>query len=314
MFFIELPSKTPRTDEFRKHCGGLAAAFKQPEFVPNEDKAKSIAKQIEKADKDKVAEENKEEEELEPEVDQNDLQKQKEDFLVILKNLPLNKDKKFDEYLVKSEEFEKDDDKNFHIDFMSSMGNCRAMNYKLEEMDWLQVKLKAGRIVPALATTTACVAGLQSIELIKILKGAKQADHRCSYFNLAVPNMNTSEPGDVQKDKLLEGLEVSIWDRWDLKGSKSTKLSDVITFVEETYKGLEVRDIMHKGRPLFFYAIDNMVGKEKEAKAKLDNSVSNAAECFSDDLYVDISVTCIKKGDKEATILKGTPPVRVFFE
>jgi len=116
---------------------------------------------------------------------------------VILKNLPLNKDKKFDEYLVKSEEFEKDDDKNFHIDFMSSMGNCRAMNYKLEEMDWLQVKLKAGRIVPALATTTACVAGLQSIELIKILKGAKQADHRCSYFNLAVPNMNTSEPGDV---------------------------------------------------------------------------------------------------------------------
>ena len=91
---------------------------------------------------------------------------------MILKNLPLNKDKKFDEYLVKSEEFEKDDDKNFHIDFMSSMGNCRAMNYKLEEMDWLQVKLKAGRIVPALATTTACVAGLQSIELIKILKGA----------------------------------------------------------------------------------------------------------------------------------------------
>jgi len=52
--------------------------------------------------------------------------------------------------------------------------------------------------------------------LIKILKGAKQADHRCSYLNLAVPNMQTSEPGDVMKDKLLEGLEVSIWDRWDL--------------------------------------------------------------------------------------------------
>lgn len=42
IFFIELPSETPRTDEFRKKCGKLAMSFKQPEFVPNEDKAKSI--------------------------------------------------------------------------------------------------------------------------------------------------------------------------------------------------------------------------------------------------------------------------------
>jgi hypothetical protein len=40
------------------------------------------------------------------------------------------------------------------------MGNCRASNYKLDLMDWITVKLKAGRIVPALATTTAAVAGL----------------------------------------------------------------------------------------------------------------------------------------------------------
>lgn len=112
--------------------------------------------------------------------------------------------------------------------------------------------------------------------------------------------MQTSEPGDVQKDKLLEGLEVSIWDRWDLQGSKATKLSEVISYVEETHKGLAVRDIMHKGRPLYFYAIDNMVGKEKEKKAKLDNSVFNAAECFSDDLYVDINVTCVNIADEKA--------------
>lgn len=34
------------------------------------------------------------------------------------------------------------------------------MNYGLDEMDWITVKLKAGRIVPALATTTAVVSGL----------------------------------------------------------------------------------------------------------------------------------------------------------
>jgi len=37
-------------------------------------------------------------------------------------------------------------------------------------MEWINVKLKAGRIVPALATTTAAVAGLQTIELCKIIK------------------------------------------------------------------------------------------------------------------------------------------------
>lgn len=51
-------------------------------------------------------------------------------------------------------------DTNFHIDFMYSLGNLRACNYQLTPMDWLTVKLKAGRIIPALATTTAVVAGL----------------------------------------------------------------------------------------------------------------------------------------------------------
>jgi hypothetical protein len=37
-------------------------------------------------------------------------------------------------------------------------------------MDWLTVKIKAGRIIPALATTTAAISGLQTIELVKILK------------------------------------------------------------------------------------------------------------------------------------------------
>jgi hypothetical protein len=43
------------------------------------------------------------------------------------------------------------------------MANLRSLNYKLDEMDWITTKLKAGRIVPALATTTTCVAGLQTL-------------------------------------------------------------------------------------------------------------------------------------------------------
>jgi hypothetical protein len=32
---------------------------------------------------------------------------------------------------VKAEEFEKDDDSNFHIDFIHAMANCRSANYSL---------------------------------------------------------------------------------------------------------------------------------------------------------------------------------------
>lgn len=98
---------------------------------------------------------------------------------------------------MKSDEFEKDDDTNFHIDFMATMGNCRAESYKLEAMDWIQVKLKAGRIVPAMATTTAAIAGLQALELVKLLRGVKKEEHRNVFLNLAVPIMQASEPGDV---------------------------------------------------------------------------------------------------------------------
>ena len=62
--------------------------------------------------------------------------------------------------MIYPEEFEKDEDDNGHIDFIYSISNLRSFNYKLAPMDWITVKLKAGRIVPALATTTAAIAGL----------------------------------------------------------------------------------------------------------------------------------------------------------
>lgn len=68
------------------------------------------------------------------------------------------------------QEFEKDMDDNFHIDFMAACGNVRALNYGLEPMDRDNVKIKAGRIVPALSTTTSVIAGLQTIEILKLLK------------------------------------------------------------------------------------------------------------------------------------------------
>ena len=41
-------------------------------------------------------------------------------------------------------EFEKDDDSNYHIDFIAAVANLRARNYKIAEADRLKIKLITG--------------------------------------------------------------------------------------------------------------------------------------------------------------------------
>jgi ubiquitin-activating enzyme E1 len=52
---------------------------------------------------------------------------------------------------------------------MGGVSNLRARNYKIDEVDNFKVKLIAGRIIPAVATTTAMVVGAVGVEIIKLL-------------------------------------------------------------------------------------------------------------------------------------------------
>ncbi|KAG5492726.1 hypothetical protein JKF63_01306 [Porcisia hertigi] len=67
-------------------------------------------------------------------------------------------------------DFEKDDDDNFQIDFVAAASNLRAGNYGIPTQDRMKVKLVAGKIIPAIATTTSAVTGLGLIELFKTLQ------------------------------------------------------------------------------------------------------------------------------------------------
>ncbi len=63
--------------------------------------------------------------------------------------------------------FEKDDDTNGHMDFVASASALRAQMYAIEAADRLQTKRIAGKIIPAIATSTAAVAGLVRETILK---------------------------------------------------------------------------------------------------------------------------------------------------
>jgi len=134
-------------------------------------------------------------------------------------------------------EFEKDDDTNYHVDFIYACANIRAQNYKIKEATKLQVKGIAGRIIPAIATTTAMVSGLSVLEMFKYILKCKVESFRNSYLTLALPLVACSEPLEPFKAKVSNAkLGVDEYTLWTKLEFDDMKLRDFLEMFNSEYE------------------------------------------------------------------------------
>jgi ubiquitin-activating enzyme E1 len=113
--------------------------------------------------------------------------------------------------------FEKDDDTNFHINFITAVSNLRATNYRIPTADRQKTKGIAGKIIPAIATTTSLVSGLVTLELFKVMqKKSNIESFRDTFLNLAQPFFGITEPFPAQKQVIKlpneTNFEFTLWD------------------------------------------------------------------------------------------------------
>lgn len=201
-------------------------------------------------------------------------------------------------------EFEKDDDSNGHIDFITAASNLRATMYNIETVDRLKAKRIAGRIVPAIATTTAAVAGLVTIELIKLVKKATLEDFKNCFLNLALPLFLFSEPGPAETITMSCGASYTLWDRWEIQGHKNFTVQEFLNSLKEKYNAV-ADSVIHGVKMLYVPIIPAHKKRLKQPMLQFLKSASSKK-------YVDLVVS-FKSSSEDAEVEKEGPPVRYYF-
>ncbi|ODV75887.1 E1 ubiquitin-activating protein UBA1 [Cyberlindnera jadinii NRRL Y-1542] len=177
-------------------------------------------------------------------------------------------------YRLSPVEFEKDDDTNHHIEFITAASNCRALNYQIDVADRAKTKFIAGRIIPAIATTTAAVTGLVQLELYKIVDNrTKLEDYKNGFINLALPLFAFSEPIASPKGKYNDKEFDKIWDRFNIKGDITLK--ELLDYFKEK-EGLEITMLSYDVSLLYasFFPPKKVAEKEGMKITQLIKSVT----------------------------------------
>jgi len=213
-------------------------------------------------------------------------------------------------------EFEKDDDSNQHIDFIVACSNLRAANYSIPPADRLKSKGIAGRIIPAIATTTSMVAGLVGLELYKLVQGHTNIEkYKNGFANLALPFITFSEPIQAPKLKYYE-TEWTLWDRFEVNSikedGKEMTMKDFIDYFEKEHK-LEIT-MLSQGVSMLYSFFMQKAKREERMTMALSEVVRTVSkkdiESHVEALVLELCCNDTEGEDVEVPYVKYNLPTR----
>ena len=184
-------------------------------------------------------------------------------------------EKDFNSNIIKIEEFDKDDDNKGHVEFIYAFTNLRAENYNIEKCDISKVKMVSGKIVPAIASTTAAIVGMVALQLY-VLKTTEDIHFlRNCTFDLSrniiyFPNLKEllyieDENKETEKGKKYKLIpdKFSIWDYLIINGSLSIK-----ELIEKKKKNYNVKVSSIISNKLILYLKDDSKDDKFEKKVE----------------------------------------------
>jgi len=176
-------------------------------------------------------------------------------------------------------DFDKDIDD--HMLFVTACSNLRALNYGIPTEDTHRSRAIAGKIIPAIATTTALVTGLVCLELYKVVgtpaKTLTIDAYKSGFVNLSVPFMTLSEPSLPAKTAcVVKGKEWkwTAWDSIDLDRGDIT-LRQFMSYFETEYQ-LDI-SMLSYGVSILYSFFSNKKALEK----RMDMPMSEVAATVS---------------------------------
>jgi len=257
-------------------------SFKTEEFIPviNKKKKNSYKKRYNNLNEDELDEDIKLRKKKKREEIELRLKRQKEIYDKTKEEV--NKinfsDIKDISNIFKIKEFEKDDNLNGHVEFLYAASNLRATNFRIDNCDIYKVKMVAGKITPAIATTTASIVGLVSLQLYTLNQKDDIKYLRDCNINFAFNNYTFTIPVAVEPVKNNDNSDnvkyipenFTIWDFLEVNESMSIK-----NFIEYIFKNYNINIYSISCNNLNLYESNSNMNFYNDKIENIYNKLSN---------------------------------------